>query len=341
MVLLMDETKLRTHSSRNEPFKGDIPAALDGIVREFNLLRIYEDTKCVLFESPVPGRYLKYVVHPATHEPLNHDLQRVVLRGLQRQEQVSDIPGVQKVYGNGFYMGIPGLFELEFVHGTPFDTYTEPASIHHLDLERLYLMGLSAHGTLQSIHEQGIMHGDIKPGNLVKPKGLIAVKIIDWSLAKTAEEHEKEVQEGIVLGTLQYFRIDNDGFPVRDLYGLGFTLLEAAATTEDRYRLVEAVEKRQSLAERAARTQEWTQYALDKLETKGPKELHEMLDGLIHAQAQRISSKSFGFYGPEESFGNANTFIAQGITRAERPNARQAYEKPQKSVIEADSSVSN
>lgn len=337
----MDETKLRTNSPRNERFKGDIPVALEGIVLEFGLRRIYEDRKCVLFESPVPERYLKYVVHPATHEPLDHKLQKVVLRGLQRQEQVSGIPGVQKVYGNGFYMGIPGLFELEFVHGTPFDTYTETASIHHLDPGRLYLMGLSAYGTLQSVHEQGIMHGDIKPGNIVKPKGMIAVKIIDWSLAKTAEEHEQEVQQGTAAGTLQYFKVDNDGFPIRDLYGLGFTLLEAAATTEDRYHLVEMVGKRQRLSEMVAQTQEWIQYALEKLKTKGPTELYEMLDGLVHAREQRPTRQSSRLDRAEEDFARADTIMAPGITRADRPGARQVYDEPEKRVREADSSVSN
>lgn len=331
----MAETKLRTNSLRNEPFEGHIPTALEGIVRELKLHRIYEDRKCVLFESPIPGRYLKYVVHPATHEPLDHKLQKVVLRGLQRQEQVSDIPGVQKVYGNGFYMGIPGFFELEFVHGTPFDVYTAPICTRRLDPERLYLMGLSAYGTLQSVHERGIIHGDIKPGNIVKPKGAIAVKIIDWSLAKTREEHEEEVREGLLLGTPPYFKPNNDNFPVRDWYGLGHTLLEAAttprgieATTEDGYTSIDMVGKRPSFDEMVAQTGEWVAYALDKLKTKGPKELHEMVDFLIHAPEQKLLYQPVNGYGAEEDFARADTIMAPSITRADRPGSRKRHETP-------------
>lgn len=89
---------------------------------------------------------------------------------------------------------------------------------------------------LQHIHEHGLVHGDIKPSNLMlTPAG--QVKVLDLGLARPAHKSSQEGQitsPGQFLGTLDYMapeQCDNSHtIDVRaDIYGLGCTLYHLLA----------------------------------------------------------------------------------------------------------------
>jgi serine/threonine protein kinase len=91
------------------------------------------------------------------------------------------------------------------------------------------LIGQAARG-LAYAHEQGLVHRDVKPGNLiVMPDG--RVKVLDLGLAGSQIEEESS-RLGRVVGTMDYIapeqiRTPDDVGPSADIYALGCTLYYA------------------------------------------------------------------------------------------------------------------
>jgi eukaryotic-like serine/threonine-protein kinase len=98
---------------------------------------------------------------------------------------------------------------------------------------------------LEYAHRNGLVHRDVKPGNLLLSEADGTIKLADFGIAKTVSEESSITQVGSVLGTAAYLAPEQaageEAGPAADLYGLGvvaYQLLsgrlpyEAASLTE-------------------------------------------------------------------------------------------------------------
>jgi len=95
---------------------------------------------------------------------------------------------------------------LEYVPG---DTLTERIARGSLDQDEAIGIALQIADALSASHEQGVVHRDLKPGNIkITPKG--RVKVLDFGIGKVVAEDRKDAfatvvtQPGQVIGTPGY-----------------------------------------------------------------------------------------------------------------------------------------
>jgi serine/threonine-protein kinase len=96
--------------------------------------------------------------------------------------------------------------------------------------ETLSIVIQACHG-LDYAHRQGIVHRDVKPGNLLRtPEGI--VKLADFGIARAAEQ-SSITQVGSVLGTAAYLSPEQaageEAGPAADLYSLGVVTYQCLA----------------------------------------------------------------------------------------------------------------
>ena len=157
-------------------------------------------------------------------------------------------PGIAQVYEAGIGDDGRPFFAMEFISGMPLDEYSRTRGLG--PPARLELLAKVC-DAVQHAHDKGVIHRDLKPGNiLVDDSG--QPKVLDFGVAHVTaapeaaddRSHEPEPQAGQLLGTLSYMspeQIAGDRGRARrlysDVYTLGVVLFEAAGETGCPYRL--------------------------------------------------------------------------------------------------------
>ena len=121
------------------------------------------------------------------------------------------------------------FISMEFVRGYTLNELLDEAPNRQM-VPRL-AVGLSRQISrgLQAAHEQGIIHRDIKPGNvLIDHKG--EVKLMDFGIARMAEAKEGMTQAGLIVGTPHYMSPEQvqgkQLDPRSDVYSMGVMIYE-------------------------------------------------------------------------------------------------------------------
>jgi len=136
---------------------------------------------------------------------------------------------VLRTYDYGEAEGVY-FISMEFVRGYTLAELLEEATGHRLAPRLAMGIGRQICRGLQAAHEQGIIHRDIKPQNvLIDHKG--EVKLMDFGIARVAEAKEGMTQAGLIVGTPHYMSPEQvQGKlldPRSDVYSVGILIYEA------------------------------------------------------------------------------------------------------------------
>jgi tRNA A-37 threonylcarbamoyl transferase component Bud32 len=137
-------------------------------------------------------------------------------------------PNVATVYFFGNFQGKP-FYAMELIRGWSLGEITEHRAAFTWD-QMLGLFAQAAFG-LQAAQHAGILHRDIKPGNLMATEGGV-LKIVDFGLAKLGDD-KSLTRSGAMMGTPYYIApevVQGQGSDhLSDIYSLGVTMFHNLA----------------------------------------------------------------------------------------------------------------
>jgi eukaryotic-like serine/threonine-protein kinase len=149
-------------------------------------------------------------------------------RGEARTMATINHPGVVDIYDYGNENGTAFLI-MEYVEG---DALSRTLSrVRRLTPGRTMALVAQAADALHAAHEKGIVHRDVKPGNLlVRPNGTLV--LTDFGIARSALVGQL-TQAGSVLGTASYISPEQAAggvaTPLSDVYSLGVVTYQCLA----------------------------------------------------------------------------------------------------------------
>jgi tRNA A-37 threonylcarbamoyl transferase component Bud32 len=135
-------------------------------------------------------------------------------------------PNIVAVYDFGQDLGRPYIV-MEYVPGRDLRTVIQGGGA--LSVDQAVEIGLQVCAAVGYAHRAGLVHGDIKPGNiLITPDG--RVKVVDFGLARLLGESAMDEEGELVWGTPAYFAPEQAAgdrvVPATDVYAIGVILYE-------------------------------------------------------------------------------------------------------------------
>ena len=194
-----------------------------------------------------------------------------------------------------------------------------------LSLKEIVSIGMQTAAGLAAAHDKGLIHRDIKPGNILLEKSGQRVKLTDFGLARAAED-VRLTRSGLVAGTPLYMspeQASGDELDARsDLFSLGVVLYELAAGEPPfngktplavLKRLTE--EQPRPLRERNPELPEWFVHIVERLLAKKPADrfqsARDVANTLEHFWAV-LKSSSETLECPKKKAANLGKAIAIG-----------------------------
>ena len=134
-------------------------------------------------------------------------------------------PNIVQIFDWG--IGDEPFFVMEYIEGNTLTSII--ANKRTISMNDILFIGAQVSSGLQAAHSKGLVHRDIKPGNImITPKG--KVKVTDFGIVSLQNEESDITKTGSILGTASYISPEQaQGKPVSkesDLYSLGTVLYE-------------------------------------------------------------------------------------------------------------------
>ena len=134
-------------------------------------------------------------------------------------------PNIVQIFDWG--IGDEPFFVMEYIEGNTLTSII--AKRRTISMNDILFIGAQVSSGLQAAHSKGLVHRDIKPGNImITPKG--KVKVTDFGIVSLQNEESDITKTGSILGTASYISPEQaQGKPVSkesDLYSLGTVLYE-------------------------------------------------------------------------------------------------------------------
>ena len=137
-------------------------------------------------------------------------------------------PGIVVYVAHGVTNGRPYL-AMEWVRGVDLSCHL---AAHRLGLREAVVVVSNIAAAIGAAHQLGVVHRDLKPTNVMLPVGDdLAVKVLDFGLARYFGHDNELTRSGTVLGTPGYMapeqaRGDRGVGPTADVFALGCILFE-------------------------------------------------------------------------------------------------------------------
>lgn len=178
---------------------------------------------------------------------------------------------------------------MQYIEGA---TLAEIIPARQLTLEKILSVVNQIVSAVASAHSHGIIHRDIKPGNImITPEG--SVKVLDFGLAKVVEHKQKLAEEnlsqmsqnGLILGTVSYMspeQLRGERLDYRtDIFSVGIVLYEMLTGKRPFHRNSQAETIAAILGDEPARLKE------------GKTRIPDALDVIVHKCLHKDKEKRF------------------------------------------------
>ena len=172
-------------------------------------------------------RQLQRTVAIKTLKPNYVEQEKFVERFKREAQTAANLnhPNIVQIFDWG--IGEEPFFVMEYIEGNTLTSII--SSKRTISMNDILFIGAQVSSGLQAAHSKGLVHRDIKPGNImITPEG--KVKVTDFGIVSFQNEESDITKTGSILGTASYISPEQaQGKPVSkesDLYSLGTVLYE-------------------------------------------------------------------------------------------------------------------
>ena len=172
-------------------------------------------------------KQLRRTVAIKTLKPVYVEQEKFVERFKREAQTAANLnhPNIVQIFDWG--IGDEPFFVMEYIEGSTLTSIISKKRT--LSISDILFIGAQVSSGLQAAHSQGLVHRDIKPGNImITPEG--KVKVTDFGIVSLQNEESDITKTGSILGTASYISPEQaQGKPVSkesDLYSLGTVLYE-------------------------------------------------------------------------------------------------------------------
>lgn len=222
-VLLASRRVMNTSSL----FVGDLRTGIHPLIRGYRFMRRLGSTEhSGVYLAERDSTHLPVVLKVLRQMPDDEDGLGAFDRFLQEYETIADMdhPNIVRIYDLGV-ADFHAHIAMEYLNGGDLRRRIDDGINEHDAIA--YLRQIAS--GLQAVHEKGVLHRDLKPGNIMLRKdGTLA--LIDFGLAKKARLESAITDKGEIFGTPYYMSPEQghgNGVDERsDIYSLGIIFYE-------------------------------------------------------------------------------------------------------------------